>query len=170
MSLDIRNAIWEEKDRNFWRIPISSPYKTKLLELSKATCWLLFRSSVPVTGHLKVTCGFLALAAVDVGEVVVAALRLTHTALSGQVTPREHAGRVGWPHILLSVSFPVLVPPTLWKPTVDTHTHKPQSSMSHRQWHHSRASGEPPDKVLACVSSLWYVSSISHLRATSVMD
>lgn len=74
-----------------------------------AAVWLSF----PVAGHLKVTCGFLALAAVDVGEVVVAALRLTHTALSGQVTAREHAGWVGWSHILLSVSFPVLVPATL---------------------------------------------------------
>ncbi len=71
--------------------------------------WLSF----PVAGHLKVTCGFLALAAVDVGEVVVAALRLTHTALGGQVTPREHAGRVRWSHILLSVPFPVLMPATL---------------------------------------------------------
>lgn len=69
--------------------------------------------SLPDAGHLKVTCGFLALAAVDVGEVVVAALRLAHTALGGQVTPREHAGRVGRSHILLPVSFPVLVPPTL---------------------------------------------------------
>lgn len=65
--------------------------------------------SVLVAGHVKVTCGFLALAAVDVGEVVVAALRLTHTALSGQVTPREHARWVGWSHILLSVPLPVLV-------------------------------------------------------------
>lgn len=69
--------------------------------------------SVPVVGHVKVTCGFLALAAVDVGKVVVAALRLTHTTLSGQVTPREHAGRVGWSHILLSVPFPVIVPASL---------------------------------------------------------
>lgn len=64
-------------------------------------------------GHLKVTCSFLALAAVDVGEVVVAALRLTHAALGGQVTAREHTGWVGWSHILLSVLFPVLVPPTI---------------------------------------------------------
>ncbi|TNN87213.1 hypothetical protein EYF80_002415 [Liparis tanakae] len=39
--------------------------------------------AVRVAGHVKVTCGFLALAAVDVGEVVVAALRLTHAALRG---------------------------------------------------------------------------------------
>lgn len=66
-----------------------------------------------VAGHLKVTCSFLALAAVDVGKVVVAALRLTHAAPGGQVTPREHAGRVGWSHILLSVSVPVLMSATL---------------------------------------------------------
>lgn len=69
--------------------------------------------SVPFAGHLKVTCGFLTLAAVDVGEVVVAALRLAHAALGGQVTPREHARRIGWAHILLSVPVPVLVPPTI---------------------------------------------------------
>lgn len=69
--------------------------------------------SVLAAGHVKVTCGFLALAAVDVGEVVVAALRLAHAALSGQVTAREHAGRVGWSHVLLPVSLPVLVPATL---------------------------------------------------------
>lgn len=68
---------------------------------------------VAVAGHVKVTCCFQALAAVDVGEVVVAALRLTHTALSGQVTAGEHAGWVGWAHILLSVFFPVLMPATL---------------------------------------------------------
>lgn len=69
--------------------------------------------SVIAAGHVKVTCGFLALAAVDVGEVVVAALRLAHAALSGQVTPGEHAGRVGWSHVLLPVSLPMLVPATL---------------------------------------------------------
>lgn len=68
---------------------------------------------VVVTGHLKVTCCFLALAAVDVGKVVVAALRLAHAAVGGQVTAREHAGWVGWTHILLPVSFSVLVPPIL---------------------------------------------------------
>lgn len=62
---------------------------------------------------LQLLCGLLALAAVDVGEVVVAALRLTHAALRGQVTPREHAGWVGWPHILLSVPVPMLMPATL---------------------------------------------------------
>lgn len=62
---------------------------------------------------MKVTCSFLALAAVDVSEVVVAALRLAHAALSGQVTPREHAGGFGWSHILLPVSVPVLMPATL---------------------------------------------------------
>lgn len=67
----------------------------------------------PVAGHVTVTCGVLALAAVDVGKVAVAALGLAHTAVPGQVTPRERAGRVGWTHILLSVSLPVLVPPTL---------------------------------------------------------
>lgn len=66
-----------------------------------------------MAGRLKVTCSFLALAAVDVGKVVVAALRLTHAAIGGQVTPGEHAGRVGWSHIFLPVSFPVLVPTTL---------------------------------------------------------
>lgn len=80
------------------------------LKMNKCCCVVCH---VLVAGHVKVTCGFLALAAVDVGEVVVAALRLTHTALGGQVTPREHAGRVGWSHILLPVSFQVLVPSTL---------------------------------------------------------
>lgn len=69
--------------------------------------------SVLVAGHVKVTCGFLALAAVDVGEVVVAALRLAHAALGGQVTPGEHARRVGRSHILLPVPLPVIVPATL---------------------------------------------------------
>lgn len=58
---------------------------------------------------LQLLCGLLALAAVDVGEVVVAALGLTHTALSCQVAPRKHAGWVGGAHKLLPVPVPVLM-------------------------------------------------------------
>lgn len=86
-----------------------SPLKNKRHSYWSTDVWLL----VPVAGQFKFTCSFVALAAVDVGKVVVAALRLTHTALSGQVTPREHAGRVGWSHIFFSVSLPVLVSATL---------------------------------------------------------
>lgn len=63
--------------------------------------------------HLRITCCFLALAAVDVGEVVMATLRLTHAPVSGQVAPGEHARRIRWSHIFLFVSLPVLVPSTL---------------------------------------------------------
>lgn len=74
---------------------------------------------------MKVTCSFLALAAVDVGKVVVAALGLTHAALGGQVTAREEAGRVGGSHVLLPVPLLVRMSAALWKPD------KRQSAMSH---------------------------------------
>lgn len=68
---------------------------------------------------MKVTCSFLALAAVDVGKVVLAALGLAHAALGGQVTAGEHAGRVGRSHVLLPVSLPVRVSAALCKTNVD---------------------------------------------------
>lgn len=74
---------------------------------------------VPVAGHLQVTCSFQALAAVHVGKVVAAALGLAHAALGGQVTAREHAGRVGGSHVLLPVALPVRVSAALWKPNTN---------------------------------------------------
>lgn len=51
----------------------------------------------------------------------MAALRLTHTTLGGQVTPREHTRWVRWTHVLLSMPFPVLVPSAIWNPD---HSHQ----------------------------------------------
>lgn len=98
---------------------------SKCSQLSAETC---LPDADGHTTKLAVTCGFLALAAVDVGKVVAAALRLAHAAASGQVTSREHAGRVGRSHILLPVPFPGLLFPILW---MDPQPQ--QSSMSHKK-------------------------------------